>query len=190
MDPEVARKTTIAQAAASVFLRYGFRKTSVDDIARESKLSRQGVYLYFSNKESVFRAAIELLADHTLEAERTALARSSLSLEDRLLGAFEAMSAPVLASFDPTNVRELFVSAAELAGDIVGALDEQIISELAAVLAKERPGRLRSSDVRPLELAEHLYVTSYGLQHRGHLGDDYLARMRTAIRIVCKSMSR
>jgi AcrR family transcriptional regulator len=188
MGPETARKAAIAQTAAATFLRYGFRKASVDDIARAAKLSRQGVYLYFPNKEALFRAAVEFLAERTLEAERTALRRANLPLEDRLLGAFEAMS--MTASYDPSNVQELFASAAELAAGIVKELDRKIVSELEDALAKERPSRLRATDVATRALAEHLYVTSYGLQHRGHSGDDYLALMRIGIRIVCKSIER
>jgi AcrR family transcriptional regulator len=189
-DQDAVRKTAIAQAAASVFLRYGFRKTSVDDVARAAKLSRQGIYLHFPNKEALFRAAVELLADQTLAAERAALARPAPSLEERLLGAFEAMSVTALGACDPANVQELFSAAVELARDVVGKLDEQIVTELAAVLAKERTGRRRSSEIGTRALAENLYVTSYGLKQRGHLGEDYLARLRTAIRIVCKSLDR
>jgi hypothetical protein len=47
---------------------------------------------------------------------------------------------------------------------------------------------LRSAaGLSPRALAEHLYIATYGLQHRGHSGDDYRKRVATAIRIVCAS---
>ncbi len=38
------RRAGILQTAAKVFLRYGFKKTSMDDLARSVGLSRQALY--------------------------------------------------------------------------------------------------------------------------------------------------
>ena len=178
---EPVRRDELVGAAAKVFTRYGFRKTSMDDVARAAQLSRQGVYFYFSTKEELFRAVVGYLAEVTLEAARTALAREDLGLDVRLLGAFEAMSTRALGECDPANVQELFASAAELAREVVQALDDQIVSALAAALARQ--GKPRSG-IAPRALAEHLYAASYGLKHRGLAGEEYLARMKIAVRIV------
>src|SRR5271168_3306386 len=107
--PEASARTAeIAREAAPVFLRYGFRKTSMDDVARAVKLSRQGLYLHFSNKELLFRQVVVHLAGLAVEALRAALAPPGLALEARLLAGFEAMAATALAGYDPANVRELF----------------------------------------------------------------------------------
>ena len=42
-------------AATAIFLRYGFKKTSMDDVAQAAGVSRQGLYLYFDTKDFLFR---------------------------------------------------------------------------------------------------------------------------------------
>lgn len=184
---ELDRRREIVVSAAGLFLRYGFRKTSMDDVARAAKLSRQGLYFHFSNKEEVFRAVIEHVAEVTLTALQTALAPSEQSLEERLLAGFAAMSEETLGCSDPANVQELFAAAKDLVGDVVQRLDEQIVLALAKTLKREQRARVSAGHTPPLALAEHLYATSYGLKHRGHIGEDYLDRMRVAVRVVCKS---
>ena len=46
-------RVAILAAAETIFARYGFRKTTVDDIAKEAGLSRATVYLYFASKEEI-----------------------------------------------------------------------------------------------------------------------------------------
>ena len=52
------RQERVLAAALGVFGRYGFRKTSMDEVARAAGISRQGLYLYFASKEALFRAAV------------------------------------------------------------------------------------------------------------------------------------
>ena len=58
-DAPSARRAHIVAAATSVFLRYGFGRTTMADIAQASGRSRPTLYLTFPDKESVFRAMIE-----------------------------------------------------------------------------------------------------------------------------------
>jgi AcrR family transcriptional regulator len=54
-------------AAATVFLRFGYRKTAMEDIARAAGMSRQGLYLHYATKEELFRAA-----DQVIDSRRVA----------------------------------------------------------------------------------------------------------------------
>lgn len=45
-------------AAGRLFARWGFDKTSVDDIAREAGISKGAVYLEFPNKDALFKAVL------------------------------------------------------------------------------------------------------------------------------------
>src|ERR1700727_971622 len=90
-DPTAARRGAILEAATGVFLRYGFKKTSMDDLARAAGLSRQGLYLHFATKEALFKDAVLQLLDATRATARAALAREDVGIEDRLLDAFEAV---------------------------------------------------------------------------------------------------
>jgi AcrR family transcriptional regulator len=51
-------KTLIMNTAETLFLKYGFRRVSVDEICRSAKVSRKTFYVYFANKETL---VIEIL---------------------------------------------------------------------------------------------------------------------------------
>ena len=52
------RTAEILEAARRVFARSGFNETTVDQIAEEAGVAKGTVYLYFSSKQEVFRAAL------------------------------------------------------------------------------------------------------------------------------------
>src|SRR5258708_28156922 len=89
--PRSPEREAILMAATPIFLRYGFKKTSMDDVARAAGVSRQGLYLYFDTKDLLFREALQHLMSHLISAARAAAEDRNLSLRDRLLGAFEAV---------------------------------------------------------------------------------------------------
>ncbi len=53
------KKEQIIEGARGIFLRYGYNKASMSDIAFASKISRRTIYTYFSNKEEIFMAVID-----------------------------------------------------------------------------------------------------------------------------------
>src|SRR5436190_11360203 len=90
--PELSpRRATLVEIATSVFTRYGFKKTSMDDVARAAGLSRQGLYLHFANKEELFKQAVLHIIAAIRAACRAALAREDVTIEERLLATFEAV---------------------------------------------------------------------------------------------------
>src|SRR6187401_3401598 len=91
VEPIDTRRESLLQAAIGVFLRYGYRKTSMDDLARAADLSRQGLYLHFANKEALFKEVVVQLIGQSRATMRAALARDELPIEERLLVAFMAL---------------------------------------------------------------------------------------------------
>jgi AcrR family transcriptional regulator len=53
------RKEQIAEQFKKHFHHYGFKKTSVDDIAAELHISKKTIYEYFDSKEAVFAYVIQ-----------------------------------------------------------------------------------------------------------------------------------
>lgn len=49
----------LIQAARQVFMRYGFKKTALDDIAKEARKGKSTIYYYFKSKDEIFKAVIE-----------------------------------------------------------------------------------------------------------------------------------
>ena len=49
----------ILTVARKLFGKYGLRKTTVDEIAREARVGKGTIYNYFKSKEEVFQAVVE-----------------------------------------------------------------------------------------------------------------------------------
>ncbi|HLK16361.1 MAG TPA: helix-turn-helix domain-containing protein [Fimbriimonadaceae bacterium] len=88
----------ILDAMDGLMARYGFRKTTVDDVAREARVSRRTIYTYFSSKEELGLASIErvvqgaqALMEQELAKPDTAEARLRRMLTARVMARVEAV---------------------------------------------------------------------------------------------------
>jgi len=86
---QTATRERILDAAFKLFGRYGFKRTSMEDIADDAGLSRTALYLQFRNKEDIFRALAAGLHEQALSRAEVAL-ESDQPLADRLRAAVEA----------------------------------------------------------------------------------------------------
>jgi AcrR family transcriptional regulator len=182
-----ARRAAVLDAATGVFLRYGFKKTSMDDLARAAGLSRQGLYLQFPTKDALFKETILNVIATTRTAGQAALARADLDIEERLLNAFEAVHGHAIGKHGSEHLNELLETATELVEYRSDELEQGLVADVARALrAGGIADRWKPAGVSAKHLAEHLYVTSYGVKHRVSTHAEYRDRMRLAVRIVCK----
>lgn len=178
---DVRRRAEALETACGLFMRFGYRKTSMDDIARAVGISRQGLYLWFPNKEALFVSAVDHLQGRIRDAIEASLSDESLSPIDRVLGAFDAyVGVNLSAGMNAGAMDELLETATKLIGDRVTQIEEELIT----LLARELEGTPRS-DLSARDLAEVLYAVSAGTKYRVASREEYLTRMRTALRAVC-----
>lgn len=182
-DADAARQVAIVDAATSIFLRYGFKKTTMEDIARKVGISRQALYLYFQTKEAVFKAVISrTLATMRAEAS-AALGREGRDIEERVLGTFEALHGKAVGV---EHLGELIATTATLSGPVFREVEGAVVRDLAHALdAAGVAARWTKAGVSPTQLAEHLAATSEGIKFSAKTSAEYLDRMRIAVRIVC-----
>ncbi len=83
------RRESIIDAAMGCFARHGYRRTSMDEVAKEAGISRAALYLYFPNKEALFRALCESVHEKLGAAAEVAATRKG-SFEEKLTGVFNA----------------------------------------------------------------------------------------------------
>src|SRR6266566_2207368 len=61
-EPEAGRREARAQrildAASTLILRYGYHKTTIDDIARQAGVGKGTLYLHWNTREALFAALI------------------------------------------------------------------------------------------------------------------------------------
>ncbi len=71
VDP-ADKSARILKAALDLFVRYGIKRTSIDDIARAAGIAKGTLYLYYPSKDALFAAVAERIC-----AERLAMAREA-----------------------------------------------------------------------------------------------------------------
>src|SRR3954447_16629964 len=103
-----ARRERVLAVALEVFGRYGFRKTSMDEIARSADISRQGLYLHFANKDALFRAAVRQELDTALGDVSRCLNEEGVGLERRVVAALDAWLGRYVGSMLGPHVGSLF----------------------------------------------------------------------------------
>ncbi len=60
MDKKIKTEQNIIKAAKEVFSVYGYKKTSMDDIANSANMGKSTLYYYFKDKESIFDRVVNL----------------------------------------------------------------------------------------------------------------------------------
>ncbi len=72
MDTSKAADTrdAILDAAGVLLGRYGYQKTTMDDLAREAGIARRTLYLHFRCKDDIFLARIDRVVERLLAEER------------------------------------------------------------------------------------------------------------------------
>ncbi len=82
-DVSEERKAQIVEAAVAVFSRLGFERARMEDVARESGLSKGTLYLYYESKDELIGALLESVFDWGMRDLKNALA-SEGSASERL----------------------------------------------------------------------------------------------------------
>ncbi|MFZ4875529.1 TetR/AcrR family transcriptional regulator [Janthinobacterium sp. Mn2066] len=73
-EATLARRQQIVAAATATFLRYGYARTTMGDVARAAGISRPTLYAAFPDKEQVFDAVIRGLVEAKIAQIRQQLA--------------------------------------------------------------------------------------------------------------------
>lgn len=58
LDERKLREERLLDAATTLLVRWGYRKTTIDDVAREASVGKGTIYLHWKDKNELFRAAI------------------------------------------------------------------------------------------------------------------------------------
>ncbi|UZF94493.1 TetR/AcrR family transcriptional regulator [Bosea sp. NBC_00550] len=98
VDEANARVDQIADAALRLFARYGYKRSSMDDIAKEAGLAKATLYLHFKGKDDVFRAMLDLLARRVEARCREVIERRG-PFPERLAALLQAHHGQAYASF-------------------------------------------------------------------------------------------
>src|ERR1700738_208149 len=113
-----ARQEQVLAVALEVFGRFGFRKTSMDEVARSADISRQGLYLYFESKEALFRAAVRQELDTALSEAARCLDQQDVGLEGRCVAALDAWMGRFVGSMLASDIGNMLDNSAMQLGNM------------------------------------------------------------------------
>jgi AcrR family transcriptional regulator len=105
-------RAALVRAARTLFGKQGFSETSVDDIAREARVTTGALYHHFATKTALFQAVFEQLHEESLALSAAAAAGGRDDL-DRLARGSDAFLDSIL---DPEIQRILIVDAPAVLG--------------------------------------------------------------------------
>ena len=159
-------KEKIQQAAYQCVARYGFEKTTLDDIAKEVGLNKASLYYYYKNKEEIFlevttnatRRFVETLQTSTLGKTGGAAAKVGHYLAERSVYFLELVEQVHISEETLRQVEPLFQ-------DLIRDVAAQEVQFLGKILAEA----VASSEIRPVEterLALNLVSVSEGIKEK------------------------
>lgn len=121
-------------AGLRLFTQYGYRKTSIDDIAEAAQVAKRTVYLHFENKAAVFLAILEYLADQV--RQRCDAAENARGTPvDRLTGLLDAFLGMAFELFSKSeHMPELEETFSKLARARIGKLNTEYEEHIARFL--------------------------------------------------------
>ena len=124
-DVRTLREERILDAAAALLVRWGYRKTTIDDVAREAGVGKGTIYLHWKDKNELFLAAIW---------------RASKQLSDEVIrriqddpdgGQFHRLWAHGMTAILTNPLMSAFMRGeADIFQGMVGALDPATINKL------------------------------------------------------------
>lgn len=141
------KRQRILRSATDVFMRYGYQRATMDDIAREVGMSRPALYLRFPGKEAILRAVVSAGHDEMFREIAAGLpAQSSLAAKLRLVFEHWSVRPFEIVARSPA-AGELLNSSFSFAKDVFDQGTERLAGILAAVMraAVARPDALRPS---------------------------------------------
>ena len=167
------RREGVITAAAAVFLRYGYARTTMADLAASAGLSRPTLYLLFPDKDEIFTAVIRRLNRQMLDRFRSALPKLQTT-DKRVQYCCEEWGAHGAEIIEKhSDAKDLF----DLAFPVVREMNESFVDFLAELL----PGPAARSAVNASsrEIARNLVYSFRGLKE----GAKDSAHLRRTIRL-------
>ncbi len=167
-EPDLKRDAILAAAFAQ-FSQYGFRKTSMEDIAKATGISRASLYTRFDNKEDIFRAACFAINEQTLNEAARLLkgSKGKPSLRVRVTQALLARYGPLLEIAHSPHGAEIYDENNRLCGALAVESAAQLHEMLTKALrAGDRAGEinLKARGLSASAAAELVQLGAAGLK--------------------------
>jgi AcrR family transcriptional regulator len=162
----------------------------MDDVARAAGVSRQGLYLLFSNKEELFRRALDHTLSSQLNAAIAVLSQSDKNFEERLIAACDEWSGRFVGAFGG-DAADLMCAGTSLAGETMRHYEERFEQALTEALGAPPMRTLcKHIGAQASEVARALHATARGLKHTSSSRQDFRKAIGVAVRMYCAPLAQ
>ena len=184
---EIDRQAMILDAAFGAFAAYGYRRTSMADIARAAGLSRTALYLHFRSKEDIFRSLTERYFEVAMRDMEAALMAPGQTAEAALYTAFVAKDGVLMEAVLATpHGAELLDAGMSAAPELV----QRASATTAALLSRWLQSRGLPPDLEPAQsLAETIVAALLGLKSSVRTLEDLRAGEAQLARLVARALA-
>ncbi|MGW3512586.1 TetR/AcrR family transcriptional regulator [Streptomyces sp. NPDC000994] len=180
---DAQRREQVLAAALTVFATFGYRKTSMDAVARAADISRPGLYFLFSSKEELFRETMRQELDRALGDVRAALTAPDVDLNARLVAALDAHLGRYVGTHLNEGVDDLLEQGTakldSMYDDYRGAFHDTLAE---AIAASGRP----ADKVAPRQIAEVLAAAGEGWKHRVADRPEFVDKLSLAVNVALR----
>ncbi len=124
-----AKQAEIREKARGLFIRHGYRKTTVEEIGRACALGKAGLYYYFGSKEEIFAEVVRAEGEKVLAKIRAAVRAAgdpTAKLTAMVKTGFEAVRIVVNELVENKNTEELRASLPLVASNLQRFLDQEV----------------------------------------------------------------
>lgn len=182
-SPELGRREQILDAALAAFLRFGYKKTSMDDVAGALDVSRQALYLYFKTKDELFRAALEQVLGAALTRARSALTATGVELVPRLTAAYDEWVGRFVGV--EASMTELHDVSRRLGADVVDEAESAFQEALLAAIRRERlPVLLKKAGATTQDVALAVHSCALGLKYQVRSREEFVTKLRRGLGVA------
>lgn len=175
----------ILKVALTTFLRYGFKKTSMDDIAKAAGITRQGLYFHFQNKDEIFAASIKKALNDNMQAAIVALNDDSSVLENKIFNALDAWFGGYVGLFGSETSDWDFHCERILGNDIANS-DSQFYQRLKEAIIKSADKQIEDMHVETI--VEVLCTCGRTWKRTADSHEKFTEKMYHAIRLCCQNL--
>lgn len=186
LDPE--RRARIVLAATDLFSAYGYRRTSMDQLAHAAGVAKPTLYAYFTDKEAVFVTVVDTVLSRVIDDVDDAITAGG-DVEQTIVDVLDAKFGRlyVLVHSSPHAADLLSSSTEGPAGAIVATADAAFVDRLTSVVrSAERAGviDLRQAGVTRRHFVVALLQAAHGADAMASSPADHTRLMRSQVRLL------
>ncbi|WP_375173558.1 TetR family transcriptional regulator [Pseudooceanicola sp.] len=184
------KSARILNAALSVFALYGYRRASMEDIAKAAGMSRAAIYQHFRNKEDILSHGVEAYFTVALAALKEALRPGRPLREALQLACASGTGELAEALLDSPHGEELLSMKSGEAEEETRRGNEQIAAVWVSWLTDEAAaGRIYLPDGDAGRVADAIIAGQHGLKMTAKNYRDYVARLEIFADLMARGLT-